>query len=189
MHSCTGLRRESVLGGATGGAPRRRGSIRGIGTLLAMPSRGRQPVERSISVQHRLCTGWRRNPWHENHTSGTRHVSCRRPVAQQEYCYCEAYLPGAAKGQGGRGGLAWGETLRAAPGSAGSSHLTGYNKRGTEPQRDIGADIEKPPSRSPRRRPGTGGCAYRASTTSLPHEDHTSTRVTGARGQNGRLCA
>ena len=111
MHSCTGLRRESVLGGATGGAPRRRGSIRGIGTLLAMPSRGRQPVERSISVQHRLCTGWRRNPWHENHTSGTRHVSCRRPVAQQEYCYCEAYLPGAAKGQGGRGGLAWGETL------------------------------------------------------------------------------
>ena len=61
--------------------------------------------------------------------------------------------------------------------------------KGTETPRDIGADIEKPPSRSPRRRPGTGGCAYRASTTSLPHEDHTSTRVTGARGQNGRLCA
>ena len=41
--------------------------------------------------------------------------------------------------------------------------------------------IGQPPSRVPMRRPSTGGCAEKSRSTSLPHEDHASTRVEGVR--------
>ena len=57
---------------------------------------------------------------------------------------------------------------------------------GTRPLTAV-SGIGRPPSRVPMRRPSTGGCAERARSTSLPHEDHTSTRVEGVGARQNHL--
>ena len=51
---------------------------------------------------------------------------------------------------------------------------------GTRPRTAV-SGIGQPPAIVPMRRPSTGGCAEKSRSTSLPHEDHASTRVEGVR--------